>query len=154
MPRTSHPTPAPADDAAHSDATSSAGAAPAAVGYDPAADPQWTRVAFRITGLGVFLFILVCVTVGSLLRVSPDAFNTAVGYPQGPLGVVGAVILFAAVLFHALHAVRIALADLTSWGARNQRALVTVASVLWLALMVCGTYLITRHTLLEFFGKS
>lgn len=122
--------------------------------YNPSLDPRWLRVPHRITGVAIFAFVLICVWFGTLLRLSPDTFDTAVGYLQSSLGVAGCVVLFAALLFHALNAVRIALVDLSMWGERNQRALVSAVGVLWVALVVCGAYLITRHTLLEMFGGS
>jgi succinate dehydrogenase / fumarate reductase cytochrome b subunit len=82
---------------------------------------MWTWVAHRITGVLIFFFLLVHVIDTSMVRVSPEAYNTAVETYKNPIVGLMEVGLVAAVLFHAFNGVRLVLVDFWSQGPRYQR---------------------------------
>jgi succinate dehydrogenase / fumarate reductase cytochrome b subunit len=82
---------------------------------------MWSWVAHRITGVLTFFFLFAHVLDTALVRVSPEAYNTAVDTYKNPIVGVLEVGLVAAVLFHALNGIRIILVDFWSQGPRYQR---------------------------------
>ena len=97
---------------------------------------MWSWVAHRISGMLIFLFLLVHVLDTALVRVSPAAYNEVIGHYKllvfgfGEIGLVGAI------LFHALNGIRIILVDFWSQGARRQRALFWGVVAVWVLLML------------------
>ena len=61
---------------------------------------MWSWVAHRISGMLIFLFLLVHVLDTALVRVSPEAYNEVIGHYKtvvfglGEVGLVGAVVSF------------------------------------------------------------
>ena len=84
---------------------------------------MWSWVAHRITGVTIFFFLFAHVIDTAMVRVSPEAYNTAVETYKTPVVGVMEVGLVAAVLFHALNGIRIVLVDFWGNGPRNQRQL-------------------------------
>jgi len=97
---------------------------------------MWSWVAHRISGMLIFLFLLVHVLDTALVRVSPAAYNEVIGHYKllvfgfGEIGLVGAI------LFHALNGLRIILVDFWSQGARRQRMLLWAVVAVWIVLML------------------
>lgn len=124
--------------------------------YSSEHDPRWARTAHRLTGVLLLLALLAAVVVLSLLRFSPDAFNTAVAWVGEPAGVVALIVLVSAALFHGINAVRIAIVDLTTWGAQagtdRAAAFLPVVIVLWLALTAAAAYAIGGYSAAEIWG--
>ncbi|MBY9076366.1 succinate dehydrogenase, cytochrome b556 subunit [Nocardioides sp. WL0053] len=84
---------------------------------------MWSWVAHRITGVTIFFFLFAHVIDTAMVRVSPEAYNTAVETYKTPVVGVMEVGLVAAVLFHALNGIRIVLVDFWGNGPRYQRQL-------------------------------
>jgi succinate dehydrogenase / fumarate reductase cytochrome b subunit len=82
---------------------------------------MWSWVAHRITGVTLFFFLFAHVIDTAMVRVSPEAYNTAVEAYKNPVVGLMEVGLVAAVLFHAFNGVRIILVDFWSEGPRYQR---------------------------------
>jgi succinate dehydrogenase / fumarate reductase, cytochrome b subunit len=82
---------------------------------------MWTWVAHRITGVLIFFFLFAHVIDTAMVRVSPEAYNSAVETYKNPIVGVMEVGLVAAVLFHALNGIRIVLVDFWADGPRYQR---------------------------------
>jgi succinate dehydrogenase / fumarate reductase cytochrome b subunit len=82
---------------------------------------MWTWVAHRITGVLIFFFLFAHVIDTAMVRVSPEAYNTAVETYKNPIVGVMEIGLVAAVLFHALNGIRLVLVDFWSNGPRYQR---------------------------------
>jgi succinate dehydrogenase / fumarate reductase cytochrome b subunit len=97
---------------------------------------MWTWVLHRVTGVTVFFFLFVHVIDTSMVRVSPDAYNTAVDTYKNPLVGLMEVGLVAAVLFHALNGIRVVLVDFWEKGPRYQRQMTYGVVGLWVVLMV------------------
>lgn len=82
---------------------------------------MWSWVGHRITGVLIFVFLLVHVLDTSLVRVSPEAYDAVIATYKNPVVGLGEAGLVAAVLFHAFNGVRIMLVDFWRQGARYQR---------------------------------
>lgn len=97
---------------------------------------MWTWVLHRITGVLVFFFLFVHVIDTSMVRVSPEAYNTAVDTYKTPIVGLMEVGLVAAVLFHALNGIRVVLVDFWEKGPRYQRHMTYGVVGVWVVLMV------------------
>lgn len=90
----------------------------------------------RLTGLGVLLFLAVHIVETFLLAFGPEVYNRAVATYNTPVWRVLEVGLLFAVLYHALHGVRITLQDFWPRLWLHQRALVWGTGVLLAASFV------------------
>jgi succinate dehydrogenase / fumarate reductase cytochrome b subunit len=97
---------------------------------------MWTWVLHRITGVMIFFFLFAHVIDTSMVRVSPEAYNTAVETYKNPVVGIMEVGLVAAVLFHALNGIRVVLVDFWEKGPRYQRQMSYGVVGLWVVLMV------------------
>lgn len=97
---------------------------------------MWSWVLHRITGIGIFFFLLVHILDTALIRVSPEAYNAVIGTYKNPIMGLGEIALVGAVVFHALNGLRIILIDYWQKGAKYQRPLFWTVIVLWLILMI------------------
>ncbi|NUS72085.1 MAG: hypothetical protein HOQ05_01630 [Corynebacteriales bacterium] len=122
--------------------------------YRRADDPRWMRKLSNFTAVVLFLFVVSHIGILALARVSPDAFNSATSFYQLPAGALVVWVLVAMLLFQALSAVRIALVDLTKWGASNAKKLRGMISPLWFALMIPASYYLLRHAAAVMFGDA
>jgi succinate dehydrogenase / fumarate reductase, cytochrome b subunit len=108
---------------------------------------MWTWVLHRITGVGVFFFLLVHVLDTALVRVSPEAYDLVI-VNLLEVGLVGAV------LYHGLNGLRIILVDFWAKGPRLQRQMTWAIGTVWIILMVPGIYFMVKHTVEAMFGSS
>lgn len=115
---------------------------------------MWSWVAHRITGVAVYLFLLVHVLDTALVRVDANLYDAVISSYKTPIVNLLEVGLVGAVLYHALNGIRVILVDFWSKGPRYQRAMLWVVLVIWLALMVPGTYFMLLHTVQKMFGAS
>ncbi|MBK0332119.1 succinate dehydrogenase, cytochrome b556 subunit [Brachybacterium halotolerans subsp. kimchii] len=97
---------------------------------------MWSWVAHRISGMLIFLFLIVHVMDTALVRVSPEAYNEVIGHYKTIVFGLGEIGLVAAICFHALNGIRVILVDFWSQGARRQRALFWGVVVVWVLLMI------------------
>jgi succinate dehydrogenase / fumarate reductase cytochrome b subunit len=72
---------------------------------------QWAWILHRLTGVGVFLFLLIHVVDTAFIGWGPELYNKAMALYRMPFFRVGEVILAGMVLFHALNGVRIIIID-------------------------------------------
>jgi succinate dehydrogenase / fumarate reductase cytochrome b subunit len=96
---------------------------------------MWSWVLHRITGVAIFFFLLVHVLDTSLVRLSPEAYNSVINEYKTPILGLGELALVAAIGFHALNGLRIILIDFWAWGTRHQRLMFWVVIVLWIVLL-------------------
>ena len=96
---------------------------------------MWSWVLHRITGVAIFFFLLVHVLDTSLVRISPEAYNSVINEYKTPILGLGEIALVAAIGFHALNGLRIILIDFWSAGTRHQRLLFWIVIVLWIVLL-------------------
>lgn len=109
---------------------------------------MWSWVLHRITGVGIFFFLLVHILDTALIRVSPEAYNAVIGTYKNPIMGLGEVALVAAIGLHALNGLRIILVDFWAWGTTHQRLLQWVVWILWIILLIG---FVPRH-LMHVFG--
>lgn len=109
---------------------------------------MWSWVLHRITGMGIYFFLLVHILDTALVRVSPEAYNAVIGVYQTPLMGVAEIALVAAIVFHAFNGLRIILVDFWNIGAKHHVAIFYVVVGLWVVTMVAFT---PRH-LMNVFG--
>lgn len=113
---------------------------------------MWSWVAHRITGVAVYLFLLVHVLDTALVRVDANLYDAVIASYKTPIINLLEVGLVAAVLFHALNGVRVILVDFWSKGPRYQRVMLWVVMGIWVVLMVPGVYFMLRHTVQKLMG--
>lgn len=113
---------------------------------------MWSWVAHRITGVSLFLFLFVHVLDTALIRVDPKLYDAVIDTYKTPIVNFMEVGLVGMVLFHALNGIRIVLVDFWAKGPRYQRQMLWVIMTIWFALMIPGTYFMTKHTLTVLFG--
>jgi succinate dehydrogenase cytochrome b subunit len=72
---------------------------------------HWSWLLHRITGIGVFLFLLAHIIDTAMIGWGPAYYNEAMALYRHPAFRVGEVILAGAVLYHALNGMRIIIMD-------------------------------------------
>jgi len=72
---------------------------------------QWAWLLHRLTGVGVFIFLLAHIVDTAVIGWGPKAYNTAMALYRRPVFRVGEVLLAGAVLYHALNGIRIVIID-------------------------------------------
>ena len=97
---------------------------------------MWTWVLHRISGVMIFFFLFAHVIDTSMVRVSPEAYNTAIETYKNPVVGLMEVGLVAAVLFHALNGIRVVLVDFWEKGPRYQRQMTYIVAAVWVVLFV------------------
>lgn len=97
---------------------------------------MWSWVLHRITGVGIFFFLLVHILDTALVRVSPEAYNAVIGTYKTPIMGVGELALVGAIGFHALNGLRIILIDFWSVGPKYHRLMFWIVIGLWTVLML------------------
>jgi succinate dehydrogenase / fumarate reductase cytochrome b subunit len=96
---------------------------------------MWSWVLHRISGVGIFFFLLVHVLDTALVRVSPEAYNIVIESYKTPVVGLAELGLVGAILFHGLNGLRVIAIDFWSKGTKYQSAMfwvvisVTVAAV-------------------------
>lgn len=97
---------------------------------------MWSWVAHRVTGVGIFFFLLVHVLDTALVRVSPEAYNAVIGTYKTPLMGLGEIVLVAAIAFHAFNGLRVAAVDFFKGGAANHKKLFWGVIIAWAIIMI------------------
>ena len=100
---------------------------------------MWSWVLHRITGVGIYFFLLVHILDTALIRVSPEAYNAVIGAYQTPFMGVAEVGLVGAIVFHAFNGLRIILVDFWNIGTRIHRSMFYGVLGLWLITMLAFT---------------
>ncbi|MDR8018813.1 succinate dehydrogenase, cytochrome b556 subunit [Nesterenkonia sp. LY-0111] len=106
---------------------------------------MWSWVVHRISGVGIFFFLLVHVLDTSLVRVSPEAYDAVIGAYKNPIMIVGEIGLVGGIVFHAFNGLRIILVDFWKQGTRYHRQLLWGVIGLWVITMAAFTI---RHLML------
>ncbi|MEN9715689.1 MAG: hypothetical protein RJA35_1156 [Actinomycetota bacterium] len=91
---------------------------------------MWSWVLHRITGVAIFFFLLVHILDTSLVRVSPEAYNSVMASYKTLIMGLGEMGLVGAILFHALNGLRIILVDFWRKGTKYQNLL------FWIVIIV------------------
>ena len=100
---------------------------------------MWSWVFHRISGVGIFFFLLVHILDTALVRVSPEAYNAVMASYKTPVIGIAELGLVAAILFHGLNGLRITAIDFWSQGIKYQ-------AVLFWAIIVITVVLVAAFT--------
>ncbi len=110
---------------------------------------MWSWVGHRVTGVVIFLFLLVHVLDTSLVRVSPGAYDAIMATYKNPLMALGETALVAAIVFHAFNGLRLILVDFWKSGTKYHRQMLWGVLALWVITMAAFSI---RHLSLAFGG--
>ncbi|MFF5793443.1 succinate dehydrogenase, cytochrome b556 subunit [Paeniglutamicibacter sp. NPDC012692] len=110
---------------------------------------MWSWVGHRITGVVIFLFLLVHVLDTSLVRVAPGAYDAVMATYKNPLMALGETALVAAIVFHAFNGLRLILVDFWKQGTKYQRQMLWGVLALWIITMLAFSI---RHLSIAFGG--
>jgi succinate dehydrogenase / fumarate reductase cytochrome b subunit len=110
---------------------------------------MWSWVGHRVTGVVIFLFLLVHVLDTSLVRVSPGAYDAVMSTYKNPLMALGETALVAAIVFHAFNGLRLILVDFWKSGTKYHRQMLWGVLALWVITMLAFSI---RHLSLAFGG--
>lgn len=104
---------------------------------------HWSWILHRVTGVGVFLFLLVHIVDTALIGWGPDLYNRAMALYRHPVFRVSEVLLAGAVLYHALNGIRIIIVDFWPAAAVVHKKLVyAVAAVFALIYIPTAIYML------------
>jgi succinate dehydrogenase / fumarate reductase cytochrome b subunit len=114
---------------------------------------QWSWVLHRITGLGVLFFLVLHVIDTSWASFFPAQYEEAIKIYQTPLFTVGEFGLVAAVVYHALNGIRIAVFDYRpAWWRHQQRAAVIV--LIATAVVLIPTFILMFKHVLDHYATD
>lgn len=108
---------------------------------------HWTYLFHRLTGIGVFLFLIAHIVDTALLGWGPEVFNRVMAIYRHPFFRLSEIFLVAAVLFHTLNGVRLIVVDFWPGATRRHRALVRGTWILFVAVMVPVAAIMVKHWL-------
>ena len=91
---------------------------------------MWSWVLHRISGVGIFFFLLVHILDTALVRVSPEAYNVVIESYKTPIIGLAELGLVGAILFHGLNGLRVIAVDFWSKGTKYQ------AVMFWLVMII------------------
>jgi succinate dehydrogenase / fumarate reductase, cytochrome b subunit len=96
---------------------------------------MWSWVLHRITGVSIYFFLLVHILDTSVVRISPQAYNSVINEYKTPIMGLGELALVIAIGYHALNGLRIMLIDFWAVGAKYQRLMFIIVILLWIVLI-------------------
>ena len=100
---------------------------------------MWSWVLHRISGVGIFFFLLVHILDTALVRVSPEAYNAVIAVYKTPIIGVAELGLVAAILFHGLNGMRVIAVDFWSKGIKFQAAMFWAVMVITIVVVAAFT---------------
>ncbi len=105
---------------------------------------QWAFVGHRISGVLVFLFLLLHIVDVSLINLSPEVYDEVHELYGNVLLRLFEVGLLFALLFHSLNGLRLVAVDFFPGAVRNERRLLSAVVILTLAVGVPCGYVIMK----------
>jgi succinate dehydrogenase cytochrome b subunit len=97
---------------------------------------HWSWIFHRLTGVGVFLFLLVHIVDIALVGWGPKVFNSVLFLYRAPLFRLGEIALVAAVIYHALNGLRICIIDFWPEATAINRKLIYAVGIGFVILFV------------------
>lgn len=105
---------------------------------------SWAFVFHRISGVGVWLFIVLHVIDIWLAGSNPSAYDEILAFYASPLGRIMEVLLGAALLYHALNGMRILIIDLWPSMTVHHRKLWWASWIIFVAVGLPGALIILK----------
>lgn len=106
---------------------------------------QWAYYLHRITGLGIFAYLLIHVVDTALIGWGPKYFNAMMALYRNPFFKLGEIALFATVLFHSLNGIRIVIFDFWVGAGKYHRALFWLVIILFFAVFIPVSLKMLHH---------
>ncbi len=104
---------------------------------------QWSWILHRLTGVGVFVFLLAHIVDTAVIGWGPKAYDKVIALYRLPAFRVGEVLLAGAVLYHALNGIRIIIIDFWPGATAMQRKLsYAVAAVFLIVYIPTALYML------------
>lgn len=100
---------------------------------------MWSWVLHRISGVGIFFFLLVHVLDTALVRVSPEAYNVVIESYKTPIIGIAELGLVGAILFHGLNGLRVIAVDFWSKGVKYQAIMFWAVLAITIVLVAAFT---------------
>lgn len=100
---------------------------------------MWSWVLHRISGVGIFFFLLVHVLDTALVRVSPEAYNVVIESYKTPIVGIAEIGLVGAILFHGLNGLRVIAVDFWSKGIKYQAVMFWAVLAITVVLVAAFT---------------
>ena len=108
---------------------------------------QWSYFLHRVTGIGVFVFLILHILDTFLLMLGPEPYNHAMAFYKAHWFRPMEIALAAAVFYHAGNGLRVALYDFAPATIKHHKTVFNVGAVSFFALMGWATYLMLRGVL-------
>lgn len=114
---------------------------------------QWSWMLHRLSGLGVVLFLTLHVIDTSWAVFYPDLYVHAIAAYQSPLFTIGEFALVAAVVYHALNGIRVAVIDNRPrlWKYQQRAAYIVLGLTV---LILIPTFILMFGHVLNFYGSG
>jgi len=97
---------------------------------------HWSWILHRVTGVGVFIFLMVHIVDTAFIGWGPELYNKAMALYRLPFFRVGEVVLSGMVLYHALNGVRIVIIDFWPEATVVHRKLVYAVAVVFAVIFI------------------
>jgi succinate dehydrogenase cytochrome b subunit len=97
---------------------------------------HWSWILHRVTGVGVFLFLMVHIVDTAFIGWGPELYNKAMAFYRLPFFRVGEVVLAGMVLYHALNGIRIIIIDFWPQATVVHRKLVYAVAVVFAVIFI------------------
>lgn len=97
---------------------------------------HWSWLLHRLTGIGVFVFLLAHIVDTAMIGWGPSAYNKMIQLYRRPAFRLAEVILAGAVLYHALNGVRIIIIDFWPEATMIHRKLVYAVAIIFAVVYV------------------
>ncbi len=97
---------------------------------------MWAWILHRVTGVGVFLFLLAHIVDTSMIGWGPGPYNKMIALYRKPVFRVGEVLLAGAVLYHALNGIRIVIIDFWPEATTIHRCLVYAVALIFAVVFI------------------
>ena len=97
---------------------------------------MWAWVAQRVSGMVIYVFLLVHVADNLTLRVSPAAYDEVIHTYKTLIMGIGEIGLVAAILGHGFNGIRIVILDFWSKGIEKSKLMLWIVVVLWVLAMI------------------
>ncbi len=97
---------------------------------------HWSWILHRVTGVGVFVFLMVHIVDTAFIGWGPELYNKIMALYRLPFFRVGEVVLAGMVLYHALNGVRIIIIDFWPQATVVHRKLVYAVAVVFAVIFI------------------